>query len=237
MTSTRRDILRSGGLLALGSLFGCASTPVRTSQAPAPFSHPEFAGILGVAREDITPPIGIYARNWGAAKRDVAEGIHRPLTATALTMKDAGAGPPLVLVALDLGWWKSGDDEQVVRAALIESLKLESACIMINCSHTHAGPATSREDRDKPGGALIAPYLDKVRDAVLRAVRRALETEAPGTLTWANGRCDLAGNRDLQDPSRERWITGFNPSASADDVVLVGRVADAAGKTRAVVVN
>ena len=81
---------------------------------------------------------------------------------------------------------------------------------MINCSHTHAGPAISLEDRDKPGGALIAPYLDKLRDAVLRAVRRALETEAPGTLTWASGRCDLAGNRDLQDPSRERWVTGWD---------------------------
>jgi hypothetical protein len=23
-----------------------------------------FAGNIGVAREDITPPIGIYARNW-----------------------------------------------------------------------------------------------------------------------------------------------------------------------------
>src|SRR5436190_17085934 len=129
MTSTRRDILRSGGLLALGSLFGCASTPIRTSQAPAPFSHPEFAGILGVAREDITPPVGIYARNWGAAKHDVAEGIHRPLTATALTMKSDGA--PLVFVALDLGWWKSPDDERGVRGAVLEALQLDPSRVMI----------------------------------------------------------------------------------------------------------
>ncbi len=237
MTLRRRDLLRAGSLTALGSFLGCASTPVRTGQAPAPFSHPEFAGILGVAREDITPPVGIYARNWGAAKHDVAEGIHRPLTATALTMKEAGGGPPLVLVALDLGWWKSGGDEQHVRRMLIDTLKIDPARVMLNCSHTHAGPATSREDSDKPGGALIAPYLDKVRDAVVRAVRRALETEAPGTLTWATGRCDLAGNRDLQDPSKERWITGFNPSAAADDAVLVGRAADASGKTRALLVN
>jgi hypothetical protein len=244
-TSTRRDLLRAGGLLALGSFLGgstllttgCVSTPLRGGQGPAPFAHPEFAGILGVAREDITPPVGIYARNWGAAKHDVAEGIHRPLTATALTLKDAGGGAPLVLVALDLGWWKSGDDEHHVRKALVEALRLDPARVMVNCSHTHAGPATTREDRDKPGGELIAPYLDKVRDAVVRAVRRALETEAPGTLTWATGRCDLAGNRDLPDPSRERWVTGFNPSSHADDAVLVGRVADAAGKTRAVVVN
>src|SRR5437868_8404504 len=117
---TRRDALRAGGLLALGSFLGCASTPVRTGQAPPPFTHPEFAGLLGVAREDITPPLGIYARNWGAAKHDVAEGIHRPLTATALTMRSEREGAPLVFVALDLGWWKSGDDERVVRLRLLE---------------------------------------------------------------------------------------------------------------------
>jgi hypothetical protein len=198
---------------------------------------PEFAGLLGVAREDITPPVGIYARNWGAARHDVAEGIHRPLTATALTLKRPAGGPPLVLVAVDLGWWKSFDDEQGVRAALVDALRIDPARVMINCSHTHSGPATSREDKDKPGGALIGPYLDKLRDSVLRAVRRALDGELPGTLSWASGRCDLAVNRDLRDPSRDRWITGFNPSTPADDTVLVGRVADLEGKTRAVVVN
>jgi hypothetical protein len=234
-TSTRRDVLRAGGVLAVGSIFGCVSTPVRTGQAPQMFAHPEFAGILGVAREDITPPVGIYARNWGAAKHDVAEGIHRPLTATALTLKEAGGGPPLVLVAMDLGGYKS--DRHHVCTSIVEALKLDPARVMVNCSHTHSGPVTSSEDRDKPGGDLIPPYLEKVRDGVLRAVRRALETEAPGTLSWATGRCDLAGNRDLHDPSRERWITGFNPSSSADDAVLVGRIADASGKTRAVLVN
>lgn len=220
---------------ALVFLPGCVSTPIRP--APPPFHHPEFAGKLGVAREDITPPVGIYARNWGAAKHDVAEGIHRPFTATALSIQAAEGGPPLVLVALDLGWWKSTDDEGHVRGAIHQALKLDPSRIMINVSHTHAGPATSREDRDKPGGELIAPYLDKVRDAVVRAVRRALETAVPGTLSWAAGRCDLAVNRDLPDPARDRWVTGFNPAAAADDTVLVGRVADVSGKVLAVLVN
>src|SRR5438132_12874844 len=122
---TRRDALRAGSFLAIGSFLGCASTPNRRGQAPPPFTHPEFAGLLGAAREDITPPLGIYARNWGAAKHDVAEGIHRPFTATALTMKAAAGGDPLVLVALDLGWWKSVDDERQVRAAVMETLKLD----------------------------------------------------------------------------------------------------------------
>src|SRR5581483_1006238 len=160
-----------------------------------------------------------------------------PLTATALTIRSADAGNPLVLVALDLGWWKSPGDERLVRGAVIDALRIEPERVMINCSHTHSGPAVSREDQDLPGGALIAPYLDRLRDGVVRAVRRAIDTEAPGTLTWTTGRCGLAVNRDLPDPSKDRWVTGFNPSAAADDAVLVGRVSDATGRTRAVVVN
>ena len=38
----------------------------------------------GVARCDITPPIGIYHRMWGAALQDQATGVHRPLEATLL---------------------------------------------------------------------------------------------------------------------------------------------------------
>src|SRR5687768_16559260 len=110
---------RGGVFAALAALLGCGSAPIRGAAPPPPFSHPEFAGSLGVAREDITPPVGIYARNWGAAKHDVAEGIHRPLTATAPTMRAAEGGAPLVLVALDLGWWKS-DDERHVRGAVLE---------------------------------------------------------------------------------------------------------------------
>jgi hypothetical protein len=234
-TLSRREVLRTGAFAALGSVIGCGSVPTRTGAGPPPFLHPEFAGRIGVAREDITPPVGIYARNWGAAKHDVAEGIHRPLTATALTLQ--GEGAPLVLVAVDLGWWRATENERHVRDAVLQALQIDPARVMINMSHTHAGPATSLEDRDKPGGELIAPYLDKVRDAVVRAARRALESAAPGSLTWTNGRCDLAVNRDLPDPSRDRYATGFNPSATADDTVLVGRVADPSGKVRAVLVN
>ena len=233
----RRDLSFIAGLLVFGAALGCASPTNRTAKPPAPVALSEFAGLLGVSREDITPPVGIYARNWGAAKHDVAAGIHRPLTATVLTMRSASGASPLVLVALDLGWWKSVEDERLVRSTLLETFKLDPARVMINCSHTHAGPATSREDRDQPGGALIAPYFDKLRDSVVRAVRRAFESEAAGTLTWATGRCNLAANRDLPDPSRDRWVTGMNPAVSADDAVLVGRIADATGKIRAVVVN
>src|SRR5579871_173459 len=154
-----------------------------------------FHGWIGVAREDITPPAGIYARNWGAATHDVAEGVHRPLTATALALRAALDEPPLILVALDLGWWRAHDDERALREALLEALDLEPARVVIALSHTHAGPSICREDADRPGGHLVGPYLDSVRDTAIRISRQALESGAPCTLTWKYGRCDLARNR------------------------------------------
>src|SRR6516162_5140020 len=41
----------------------------------------------GFARADITPPVGIYHRMWGAALHDRATGVHRPLLATLLWLE------------------------------------------------------------------------------------------------------------------------------------------------------
>jgi hypothetical protein len=196
-----------------------------------------FAGWIGVGREDITPPIGIYARNWGAAQHEVAEGIHRPLTATALSLQAQPSAPPLLLVSFDLGWWRTAADEGSVRGALIESLALDPARVMVQNTHTHAGPSICRDDRDRPGGHLVAPYLEQVRDAVLRAAQTALSTCQPATLDWAQGRCDLARDRDLPDPDRPRVVCGFHPFAPADDTLLVGRVTTEAGQALATLVN
>ena len=68
---------------------------------PSPSS---FRGLIGVAREDITAPVGIYARSWGAAKHDVAEGVHRPLTLTCVAFQSTVDESPLVLIAAVPDW-------------------------------------------------------------------------------------------------------------------------------------
>jgi hypothetical protein len=202
------------------------------------FSHPSFAGKIGFAQSDITPPIGIYARNWGAANHDVAEGIHRPLHARVLALQSDDSEDPLILVSLDLGWWKTREDEWFVRGALLEEFGLDESRVLINLTHTHAGPVFCREDFDKPGGELIVPYLKKVRDTVLDAARRAQAGSTPATLAWTFGKCTLARNRDLPDPQRARILCGFNPDTSADDTLLVGRATEnETGKTICVLAN
>lgn len=200
-------------------------------------AQPSFHGLIGVARCDITPPAGIYARNWGAATHDVAGGVHRPLTLTCLTFQAERGEPPLVLIGADLGWWKNRTDEWFVRSGVLESLSLDEARCLFCLSHTHAGPSVYREDAPKPGGEHIAPYLEQLRRAAINAAKCALASAAPALLTWRYGRCDLATNRDLRDPDRDRFIVGFNPGKRADDTLLVGRVVNEKGGTLATIVN
>jgi len=195
------------------------------------------SGIFGVARRDVTPPHGIYFRNWGAATRDVATGVHRPFYAVALTIRDGHGADPIVLVGVDGGWWQSSDDEWFVRRGVIEGLGLDPARVMINLSHTHAGPSLVRDNDDRPGGHEIAPYLETLRNEIVRAAQEALDGEEEGELRWAVGRSDLATNRLRPDPEGNRFVTGYNPGTTADDTVLVGRVTGSGGRALGTIVN
>ncbi len=230
------------------------------------FREPSFAGRIGVAREDITPPDGIYARNWGAARHDTATGIHRPLTATAIALissqTEVGAGepvsgqagnfrvrshdsrlatydssPPLVLIAADLGWWRTPQDEWYIRGAVLDALDLEPDRLLLCLSHTHSGPSLCRDDEERPGGHLVLDYLEWLREALADVARWALEAAEPATLTWGADVCSLAQNRDLPDPAGGRFLCGYGSGCPADQTLLVGRVTAEDGTPAATLVN
>lgn len=199
--------------------------------------QPSFKGIIGVAQKDITPPVGIYARSWGAAVHDVAEGIHRPLVLTCITFQTSENEKPLVLIGADLGWWKSSDDEKNLRNGILKALQLDESRLMFCLSHTHAGPSLFSEDQNKPGGALIVPYLKHILDQSVAAAKEALTSAGTATLTWNYGKCNLAVNRDLPDPNKERLVVAMNPSNEADDTLLVGRITNSQQEIIGTLVN
>lgn len=200
-------------------------------------SHHRSSALFGVGRRDITPPPGIHFKSWGAATREVAKGVHRPFYVTALTVRAQPNDAPLVLVALDGGWWQAAVDERFVREHVLTALGLPESNLIINLSHTHAGPSLSTDNANRPGGEHIGPYLERMREAIVEAARYALMTEAEGELRWATGRCDLATNRGLPDPQGGRYVTGYNPNAAADDTVVVGRVTNSSGEVIATLMN
>jgi hypothetical protein len=199
-----------------------------------------FRGVIGVARQDITPPVGIHARNWGAATHDVADGVHRPLTLTTLTIERTriDSPSPLVLISADLMSWRSRAAQLAVLEYLFTESSLPRERLMFCLTHTHAAPSVRTEDADKPGGSLIAAYQDQLVRAALRSISLAQAGKVEATLTWRYGRCDLATNRDLPEPGGSRIVCGFNPAEKADDALLVGRVTrDDNGRILATIVN
>ena len=198
------------------------------------YTHCRF----GVATRDVTPPVGIYARSWGAATHDTAEGVHRPFAATAAVFAPIdGDEPTLALVAVDLGWFQHAPDEAELRATILRRTGLDDAALLINMSHTHAGANNNSQLADLPGTELIQPYLEHLTEQIGAAILEARDALAPAWVTYGTGRCALAANRDFWDAEGERFAAGYNPGAPADDTLLVARVTGEDGELRATLFN
>jgi len=199
------------------------------------YTQDAFSGRFAVGEADITPPVGIYARNWGAAQHDEAEGIHRPLVMQVLLMKEQTDSGLLVMITADLGWWKNQTDERYVRHAILEAFDLQPHQLLLCLSHTHAGPSICRDDAHKPGGEYIAPYLEELKKTAIGLISSGLRRMKPAILNWTYGVCDLATHRDL--PQGDTFLVGFNPDENADKTLLVGCIRDGAGVIQGTVVN
>lgn len=200
---------------------------------PTPTSRCRF----GVAVTDITPPVGIYHRMWGAATHDRATGVHRPLTASAMAFAPLEcAGGPFVLVALDhcLLW---PDAMTTLRRAVMSACDLTDEQLLVTFSHTHAAGLMDPSRSDLPGGDLIEPYLAELMILIVDVVGQALARLRPATISYAAGRSALAAHRDAWDESSGQFVCGLNPEGPADDTVLVARLAGDDQRLLATVVN
>ncbi|MBI3462802.1 MAG: hypothetical protein HY000_07045 [Planctomycetes bacterium] len=174
------------------------STPADSAPCTVP-AH--FRCHAGVARADITPPVGIYARSWGAATHDQAEGIHRPLVATALVLAHVTEQTgPCAILSVDLGWWNDRRQADRLLASVCDATGLPTSHLLLALSHTHSGPTLNPSVADRPGGEHIAPYLDRLRETLTALIQRARSKLKPAWITFASGSCGLAVNRDFHAP-------------------------------------
>jgi hypothetical protein len=188
--------------------------------------HSEFKGEIGVARTDITPPAGIYARSWGSALHDAAEGIHRPLFATCLMFRGGEPQIEVYLLCLDLGWWSDVSHEREIREKILAASGISDAQLIVHMGHTHSGPASNLQNVGR----------EKVVAGAAAAISGAQANAKTAVASWSSGRCDLARNRDLVLDS-ETFLCSVNPDGPSDDTVLVGRITDMRGRIIATMVN
>lgn len=177
----------------------------------------------GVARVDITPPLGLPLRCW-SARMATAKAAHEPLTATALVLDSGGDHGLAAIVALDLPHVGRGFTDDV-RARIQASSGIPPEAVLINASHTHSGPALvlgggiswTAEPPEYARYAAILPEL--VAGAVYGAFhnRRAARVGA--------------GSGSVPGISVNR----VHPEDPVDDSVQVLRVDDLDGQPMAVV--
>jgi hypothetical protein len=193
--------------------------------------------LFALASADITPPVGIYHRMWGAAAHDRSEGVHRPLTATALVFGSlTDEAERQALVAIDHCLLLPREIERL-SARLAAASALPEERIVVTFSHTHAAGLMDPARSGLPGGDLILPYLEEVFEKAADALGAALGSLRPAIITHAAGRSALAAHRDFLDPRSGAYVCGFDPSTPADDTVLVSRVTALDGALLSTLVN
>ena len=204
-----------------------------TTIAPAPTSRVRF----GTARVDVTPPVGIYHRLWGAARHERSSGVHRPLYCDVMVFAPVdGSGRPIVRAQFDLCGLVHSQHEDLA-LALCETADVPRDHVIITFSHTHSSGWFIPDRFNLPGGELIVPYLRGLQPKIKDVCRRALESVQEVNITYATGHSNMAANRDYWDDAFGGHTCGYNPDQPAEDTVLVARVTDLAGRLVATVVN
>ncbi|MEZ4869824.1 MAG: hypothetical protein R3C14_51335 [Caldilineaceae bacterium] len=200
---------------------------------PIPTSRLRF----GLARVDITPPVGIYHPMWGAARHHRATGVHRPLTAEAMVFAPLdNARLPLLRLQIDhVGM--TAEHQRSLIDLVSRTTELPAENILTTFSHTHSSGNFSPDRVHLPGGELIEGYVQELNQKLATVAAAALATLQEATITYGMGRCTLATNRDYWDDENGLFACGYNPGAPADDTLVVARITDAAGQLLATVVN
>jgi hypothetical protein len=197
------------------------------------------SGLLaGVARADITPPVGIAQLNWGSQTHVEAVGIDPAgMLATALVLSDgqqrfAMVGVDTISVA--------GLEGAIDRAASLTGIP--PAHIRLAASHTHAGPQVSRvrgparTDYSRHE-AVFQTYGKVLIDKTVGAIVQANADLRPVHLHGAHGAGTINMNRRVRAAGGLPAAVGRNPEGFVDRDLAVVRVDDARGKPLAIIVN
>ncbi|MGH9767930.1 MAG: neutral/alkaline non-lysosomal ceramidase N-terminal domain-containing protein [Blastocatellia bacterium] len=175
----------------------------------------------GIGKVCISPPPGAPLAGF-AARQGVATGIHDDLFARALVLSNEQTAIAFVSVdALAL----SQHFVETVRAAIHSSVGIKPAGVMIAATHTHAGPVTITTFFN-PDESLDAGYMERLAEAMVESVVTAWRERFPAFVGVGAGRVTGIGvNRRTPD------------KMPIDEEIGLIKVADAAGRTRAALMN
>ena len=183
----------------------------------------------GVARVEITPPVGFVMGGY-AARKGPSTGVHDPLFATVLLLKADGVS--VALVSCDL---RSFPSEYILTQARARKL---ADHVLLAVTHNHSGPMTW-EDQSWP--SKDRSWFAETEQKILRAIEAASKKMFPARLATDFGEIYLGHNRRKVEADGKVTMLWRNaeklPTSPLDPTIGVIRVDDATGKPRAVLVN
>jgi hypothetical protein len=177
----------------------------------------------GVARVDITPPLGTPVGCW-AARKALAQGVHEPLVAQALVLSDGDR--TAAIIATDLVF-VSAELAAVVRGRVSELTGIPESAISVHASHNHSAPSLVRGSTvgGLPDIPAFGRYADALGDLLSGAAYAAWRRLEPVRVGSASGRAEgVSGNR-------------VDHARAVDDSLAVLRIDRVDGRPLAAVVN
>lgn len=162
---------------------------------------------VGHGRRCITPPLGIGMVGY-ASRTEGAAGVHDDLFVNAVVLDDGTT--PVVLVGLDL-CLLSRDLAAAFKQAIDEAAGLPADRVLVNTSHTHAGPTLG--GYGEPTEQVLA-YRRDVLERTVAAVRQALDDRTPATFSVGSAPLDIGCNRREMLPDGT-VILGHDPDRPA----------------------
>ena len=167
----------------------------------------------GASRSAITPPVGVslagYSYRQGPSSR-----VHDDLWCSALVLEDDRTR--LALVALDL-LETDFEVDAALRESVANSTDIAPDHILINCSHTHAGPAITKLTGL---GRKNNDYVSSLPERVAQTAATAAARLAPAALRYGEAPVHVGINRRERMPGGEVAI-GRNPDGIIDSRVRV----------------
>lgn len=188
---------------------------------------------VGLAATDITPAEPLPMAGYSAREAPF-ESVADPLSAKALAIQDADGERALLITADLLGFPR--ERSEAICARLQEATGIRREQVILNASHTHAGPlvAGSLLTRATPATRRkIEAYIRSMESKIVVAGRKALKDLRPARLSWGRGVAGFVMNR--REFTARGVILGTNASGPADRTVPVLRVDAPDGGLRAIV--
>jgi neutral ceramidase len=212
--------LRSCAVVALGLSFSC----------PLCAAEPEWR--VGLASVKVTPDKPLLLAGY-ASRTKPFESVAADIYCKAMVLEDRDGHRAAIVTSDLLGF--PADVAEPICTRIEQKIGLKRSQILLNSSHSHAGPllALKPPAKDGSGEALRnVEYTRQLQDKVVELVCAAAEKMEPAILSWGTGVINFAMNRREFTPNGV--ILGVNARGLADRSVPVLRLDGADGKPRAV---